>query len=235
MLTARSLLLLCCPSQTADATNFEHFEKELASEMARSTLFRMTLAQAKAFVRSYEVSRMSKGEKLSEAEFKALSELAVTIEAEVVKGLGESTLKQGFFVRLSTRSPKDALIFSAKMKEAVAADVKAVESKVGEGKISLNDKLGTIEARCRCLLNLHCAGIVYHNQVKLLPVRSGQEAVALLASSLRIYQDLCAHIEGQLGPTFDVFVVLRQWVDIRPAYEFRGPSALCVCFCARDF
>lgn len=44
------------------------------------------------------------------------------------------------------------------MKAAVAADVKAVESKVGEGKISLNDKLG----------------IVYNNQVKLLPVHSGQ-------------------------------------------------------------
>mgnify|MGYP001097901769 CR=1 FL=1 len=73
--------------------------------------------------------------------------------------------------------------------------------------MSLNDKLG----------------IVYNNQVKILAVHSGAEAVELLASSLRIYQDLVAHLEGQISAAkFDVFVVLRQWADIRPAFEFRG-------------
>lgn len=93
----------------ADAANIEHYAKDLASEMALSTLFPLSLAQAKALVRAYERTRMQKGEKLSEEELKTLDGLAAVVEKEAAKGLGEAALKEGFFIRLSTRSPKVVL------------------------------------------------------------------------------------------------------------------------------
>jgi len=95
-------------------------------------------------------------------------------------------------------------MFSPKMKKLVQEQVEAIEKQSGK-KIERNTLLG----------------IVYDTHLKCLAVHSGKEAVELLSSSIRIWQDIIATLDGTIGE-FKLFVVLRKWMGISNSLEFRA-------------
>jgi len=112
-------------------------------------------------------------------------------------------LSKGFFVRLNTRSPKDALILSPQMFAAIEEDKKKLQEQGKE--VTSNDVLR----------------FCYVNFVKKMIVHSGKEAVQMLGVSHRIWQDINAAIDTVIDK-FEMFVCVRQWAQIHPSMEFRG-------------
>ena len=56
-------------------------------------------------------------------------------------------------------------------------------------------------------------------------MQNGQEAVSLFAKSGRIYQDLqlaLTNPQGTSNESIGIQVILREWIDVDIAYEFRG-------------
>jgi len=166
-----------------------------------STLIPLSLEQARALSRSYEASYMGKPP-LSPVEVSTLESLSVLIDQEAEKwkpGISSN----GFFVRLNTRSPKDALILSKEMFAAVEEDKKKLESEGGS--VTENDILR----------------FCYVNFVKKMIVHSGKEATRILGLSHRIWQDINSAIDSIIDK-FEMFVVVREWAQIHPSAEFRG-------------
>jgi len=185
----------------AEGTNVEKWFHNLKDQLIPSHLFPLSLEAAKALVASYEHTFMGKPD-LTRDQQNALDSLAALIESEAEKWSPGLTQK-GFFVRLSTRSPKDALIFHPKMFAAIKADCDQLR---GEGKlVTENDILR----------------FCYIHFVKKMVVYSGKEAVSLLATSHRIWQDINASIDSMID-TFEMGVFIREWAQIHPSMEFRG-------------
>jgi len=170
----------------------------LKSELIPSHVFMLNDAEACALARIYEHNQMGK-EPVTAQEQNLLQELAVKIEKEA-KTISPDILQKGFFVRLTTRSPKDSKIFSEEMFRAINEECEKYEQKGG----TVDDNLK---------LN-----IIYVLFVKKMIVFSGQEAVKILGGSHRIWQDICSSrdVGSKVG------IVIRQWADIHPSMEFRG-------------
>lgn len=66
--------------------------------------------------------------------------------------------------------------------------------------------------------NLHLQAYVWAKARSLI-VNTGEQALALLAESERIGTDLELH--EALNPTEKLYILIREWVDIDPAFEFR--------------
>jgi len=126
------------------------------------------------------------------------------IDVEAEKAYPGS-LENGFFIRLNTRSPKDARMFSDIMSDAVHRDELSYVERTGK-EVDMNAKLG----------------IVYVNMVKTMIVHSGRDAVELLGNSHRIWQDISAALDSMIGDEFSIKLVIREWAHIHPSTEFRG-------------
>lgn len=184
--------------QLLEQNNFDKWYDALKSELIPSHVFMISNAEARALARCYEHSQMGK-ESLTTQEQGLLDELSVKIEKEATVISGD-ILKKGFFVRMTTRSPKDSRIFSDEM----FADIKAECDKCAAKGVTVDDNLK---------LN-----IIYVLFVKKMIVYSGKEAIKILGESHRIWQDICSSLDvgSPLG------IVIRQWADIHPSMEFRG-------------
>lgn len=126
----------------------------------------------------------------------ALREAAVRVD-EVIK-----QFPQGAFVRMNTRSPKDGALGRGLVLQLVK---EAIEASPQEDPHSL-----------ACAV---ADGIIYWSCTsRACRVRSGEEAIELLSSSNRVQTDLSLGFltHGQSLP-----VVIREWEDIHPEYEFR--------------
>ncbi len=253
--------------EAAESCNVEKWVDGLEGEVIPVHLIPITPDAARAIVKSYEAVKIPNKPPLNERERQTLSDLASKIDAAAAKafpnfpksgeavsggggadskssgsggsgGRGESSFR-GFFVRLSTRSPKDAMILHPKMRAAVhndlvaasasAAAAAALNAKSTDNKSSAPTTLPpppppppatataattatassggsgggvetAIEAATRAAAV--CAGFpelddntklgsVYVNQIRVLPVQSGSDAVQLLCSSLRCWQGTC--------------------------------------------
>jgi len=195
------LATLAANKAKAEANNVDKWYDALKDVLIPSLLLRLPLPQAKALSRSYESKFLNKPA-LTEEEEKELDNLASTIE-EQVEAWKPGILKAGFFVRLNTRSPKDALILHPKMFAAIQKDK---DEFVAQG--------GTVDENA-------ILRFCYVNFVKQMVVHSGKEAVELLAISHRIWQDIEATISSTVGE-FEMYVVAREWAQIHPSLEFRG-------------
>jgi len=187
--------------QKAEGTNMDKWYESLKDELIPSTLIPLSLDHAKSLVAFYEHHHLKKKPPTQQDE-KNLENLAVFIEEEGNKTFPNME-KEGFFVRLNTRSPKDARIFSPEMFSAIKSDCEKLEH-AGQP-VSDNTKLN----------------IIYVNFVKKMIVYSGKEAVDLLVNSHRIWQDITSAIDSIID-TFSMFVVVREWAHIHPSMEFRG-------------
>eukprot|EP01126_Amoeba_proteus_P043702 TRINITY_DN4812_c0_g1_i3.p1 TRINITY_DN4812_c0_g1~~TRINITY_DN4812_c0_g1_i3.p1 ORF type:complete len:318 (-),score=68.89 TRINITY_DN4812_c0_g1_i3:524-1477(-) len=199
--TSSTLEQLKINKERADANNVDKWYDSLKEVLIPSHLLPLSLDQAKALVRVYESKNMNKPS-LTVQELESLDVLAKTIEEHTLKWRAD-VLQRGFFVRLNTRSPKDSLILEPLMFEAIKKDCDKHEQE--GGKVDDN----TILRFC------------YVNFVKKMIVYSGKQAVDLLGKSHRIWQDISAAIES-IVDKFEMFVVLREWVQIHPSMEFRG-------------
>src|SRR3990167_2409476 len=110
--------------------------------------------------------------------------------------------KNGAFVRLDTRSPKDAVLNSKLVKEIITEKIK---------QNPIKDKF-----------SMECAtsdSIIYWDSVsEACRVTSGAQAVELLTSSNRVSEDITL---GLLSHGEGIKIVIREWENIQPHLEFR--------------
>jgi len=136
-------------------------------------------------------SIVNENEKLSVQNDKlVLDELADKLE-NIIKGF-----PNGAMVRLSTRSPKDAIQHTSKFKQTFAEEL----SKIEGIDYNVDDILW------------------YSSNVHSMCLLSGKEAVDLLVASYRVHDDLARWIEF---PDFDMNIIIRAWEYIHPSMEFR--------------
>ena len=142
---------------------------------------------------------------------------------EAMTNLGKTPGKDKVFVRLSTRSAKDAVIGKSGFKELFEQQVELVKSKE-ESAFLLNSNLPGNSIFNRKLHALYIASTL------ALAVKTGDEAIDMLIRSERIQDDLeselrriekaSSNIEDDSGTSLSLIV--REFSDLNPAREFRG-------------
>jgi hypothetical protein len=117
----------------------------------------------------------------------------------------------GYFIRLASRSPKDAAIFSRAELDAATAKIAAAEPEPAAG--------GTPEAtRANHRLRAFC-----DLSIMSLRVSSGEAAVNLFVSSERVFRDVIEALAAREACGFTQKVVVREWEPLLDQeFEFRG-------------
>lgn len=106
-----------------------------------------------------------------------------------------SKLGGAAFVRLSTRSPKDAIVSSPEFVRSMQEQLRQIDSK---------DLAATGEAFYECVM-------------KAGRMASGKAAVELLCNSSRVFMDLRRSLDAK----FPVLCVVREYCYLAPSSEFR--------------
>eukprot|EP00466_Bigelowiella_natans_P005677 jgi/Bigna1/138778/aug1.46_g13486 len=129
--------------------------------------------------------------------------------AEKISEIAAKNKWSNIFIRLSSRSPKDAAFAKHRFEPLVEAETKNVRN---------SDKSLGLEDEEKSELNVKLRAI-YRASTYCLRVPNGVEAVRLLIESKRIREDLKDFIEGKT----DVFnVVVREFATFDPQMEFRA-------------
>jgi len=114
-----------------------------------------------------------------------------------------------FFVKTSSRSPKDATeLFAERLNQIF---------------LSLKDKNNYVEIQNvdpEVSLKNHIASLVLLSNIEILKVSNAQTALDLLLHSNRIYEDMHESIE--ISKKYQESIVIRKWVPINPLLEIRG-------------
>ncbi|KAL6048674.1 Cell division cycle protein 123 [Balamuthia mandrillaris] len=114
--------------------------------------------------------------------------------------------REHVFVRLSSRSPKDAALSRQGFKSLLEEELQQVKRLEGESATSSDNQL------------LHA---LYRASTVALKVSNGEEGVQLLVESPRIQGDLDAYLHSQKeDETFNV--VVREWGEFDVELEFRA-------------
>lgn len=166
-----------------------------AEELAKYREVSKFLSQMRSFAGNAEIPPME----LSNATKKVMDDISERLD-KVFKEFGGT----GAFVKLSTRSPKDAVLSSQKIKQII-------EEELGE---SEQDEYKGLDWSTRALIAFTRACS------KTMKVTSGREAIELLFNSDRTYQDIL-RMKLMLGDKFEMKLIARKWVDIDPELEFR--------------
>jgi len=104
------------------------------------------------------------------------------------------------FIRISTLSPKDAVIWMhSKLQPILQAELAHVEPDDREGEIIAVNRACCLACR----------------------MTNGDDAMDLLVRSDRVDRHLTARKED-VGDAIKINIVVRRWVDFRPELEFRG-------------
>jgi hypothetical protein len=112
--------------------------------------------------------------------------------------------RDNIFVRLSSRSPKDAALSREGFKDILAHELEQVKVKEGEAATSHTNQL------------LHA---LYRASTVALKVANGEEGVQLLVESPRIQGDLEDVVSKQKN---DFNIIVREWGDFDVDLEFRA-------------
>jgi len=165
------------------------------------------LAQARALIAHYRY-RYNHGRPLTADELRQLRDLEAAIDAEIRAARSKLGGSAEFFVRLSVRSPKDAVGVTPEEYEDALRRVEADEAYAGAGAEHETNRRMVALSDCQ-------AG---------LAVASGRAAMRLLTSSERIFVDLITATDTEeLYNTHPVNVVLRVWEKrLNHRMEFRA-------------
>ena len=145
----------------------------------------------------------------------ALDAIASSIDAAILRMYGTETRHTPVFIRLSTRSPKDARLgpkhageMSALIDEALV-DLAVEDSHGYEGTDDIDQDTAVAAVTRAC--------------VAINQVTSGDQAVALLGSSRRVFQDLTGRLlVADDAHPFAMSVIVRKWDDVMvPEAELR--------------
>mmetsp|Transcript_7597 Transcript_7597/g.10480 ORF Transcript_7597/g.10480 Transcript_7597/m.10480 type:complete len:336 (+) Transcript_7597:34-1041(+) len=179
------------------AANIENWYQDIAEFTFKTVFIPLTKHEANALCNIWEINNTKNTDK-SQMDTNTLKELETKID-EALKGF-----PKGAFAKLSCRSPKDATVNSPEMKQIYLDLVQKEGQPVDE-----NTRLK----------------FLYLAHLRALKVSSGHEAVNLFAKSGRIYQDLqlaLSNPQSTSEDTIGIQVILREWIDVDIAYEFRG-------------
>eukprot|EP01129_Flabellula_baltica_P010931 TRINITY_DN4690_c0_g3_i1.p1 TRINITY_DN4690_c0_g3~~TRINITY_DN4690_c0_g3_i1.p1 ORF type:complete len:354 (+),score=66.02 TRINITY_DN4690_c0_g3_i1:103-1164(+) len=133
-----------------------------------------------------------------------------------VLGLFEESLDQmirkfpnGAFIRMSTRSPKYSVIAKGKSRSFLIQELE----KISQKESLLEDKRYEYNAKLLAL---------YRSGLKGLRVFSGREALELILSSFRIYEDLLREDESEHSKISEFKMFVREWIEFPMEMEFRA-------------
>jgi hypothetical protein len=128
------------------------------------------------------------------------------------------TREKGFFVRLGSRSPKDAVTFSRADLDAETASLAARELVDVDADVTSDDT----ESRHRTMANIRMRAFC-ELSIRGMRVDSGAAAVELFLSSERVFRDVVEALAAQRTCGFTQKVVVREWcAELDQEQEFRG-------------
>jgi len=187
---------------------------DACSDFTQQTQFiPVSKEEAAVIVKQYEFLVLKKTEQeLQGDEYECLKALENKIETVLEdKFYDEETGCPSAFIRLSARSPKDAAFSSEKIKQVLKRKLyerKAAEEGIVTPEDRQNDEFISF----------------FEAQVEVMRFENAQEAIEMIATSNRVYEDLniALKYKGQ-DEKWNIQVVVRKWIphhDI--ALEFRG-------------
>jgi len=184
-------------------TQFEEYSELIKPYTFLSTLFPLPVETARSIREKYnELHNSDKRSGVTWEENGELVNLAKAIDEAKQKFLRTKDI----FVRLSSRSPKDAAIG-----ERGIAIYKEAKKKINALNQEMNDILATEDNT-----KLHA---LYITGTEALRIQTGSQAIDLLINSNRIQDDL----EHFLKTPHDTFnVVVREFANFEVELEFRG-------------
>lgn len=193
------------------SSGIDSWVEKAASETFKTAMVPIEEAEARAIIKHWrEVkSKESILEDGSEGVPAEVLPLAAKIEEAMRTSFSKEVNETGFFVKLSTRSPKDS---HTVFRKAAAAFGKRVAAK--GGKLSA-EATETAEDNARLIA-------FSEENVRACVVRSGEEAIRILCDSYRVAEDLMyAFDEGEKAVS--VSVIIRAYDSrILPHTEFRA-------------
>jgi len=132
-------------------------------------------------------------DKTTDTELQILAHLESKIDALI-----DPWKTTGAFAKLSCRSPKDVTATSESMQRRYAENIAKFE------KPSDNDIVVAL----------------FDAHIKVLKIHTAKEAMDLFLKSYRILEDLQLGLQNE--ETFNIQVIVREWLDISISHEFRG-------------
>jgi hypothetical protein len=175
--------------KSTDPLNIENWYDSVKEYTFETEFIEISSLEAEALIAAYEDPNGKLGK--------------YTIEYKILLLHLEKTLDQfidskiGAFIKLSSRSPKDA-VFKLPHLPQLIQDAK---------------KQGGMDKN---LTITH----IFHQALKVL---NGKEAMFLLTNSQRIYHDLTSLLlESDKDHPFKLVLAVRKWIQIYPGFEFRG-------------
>ncbi|KAG2378545.1 hypothetical protein C9374_008184 [Naegleria lovaniensis] len=117
------------------------------------------------------------------------------------------------FIRLNTRSPKDAAFSSQKIKQILKRKLYEKSMQYREPALLSNDEKQNDEFIS-----------FFESQVEVMRFESGAEALEMMVASNRVYEDLSIALEHRTDPSdWNVFIAMRKWIPGHEiGLEFRG-------------
>eukprot|EP00009_Paramoeba_aestuarina_P017875 CAMPEP_0201527200 /NCGR_PEP_ID=MMETSP0161_2-20130828/34373_1 /ASSEMBLY_ACC=CAM_ASM_000251 /TAXON_ID=180227 /ORGANISM="Neoparamoeba aestuarina, Strain SoJaBio B1-5/56/2" /LENGTH=242 /DNA_ID=CAMNT_0047927921 /DNA_START=6 /DNA_END=734 /DNA_ORIENTATION=- len=129
------------------------------------------------------------------------------LERNIDEAVASSPFLSSFFVRLSTRSPKDAVLVSEKFQNICQEELKLLSSQE-EGVYPDSNDLNR---------RLHA---LYRASTYAMKLTQGIQALHLLITSTRIQDDLAYYTDNEYkGSKYNI--ILREFADFLPELEFR--------------
>jgi len=187
------------------AANIENWYNDVKDYTFPSLFLPLSISEANAFCEIFaknESTNLNSDNKNN----KIFNEIAEKID----KGI-KSFENKAAFVKLSCRSPKDATVTSPEMQKIYKNLINQIDREVtGDN-----------------LLNLKVVAL-FQSHLEALQMVSGKQALELLLRSQRIYEDLKLGIKKyeqdikNKETTFDIQIIVRQWVTVPISGEFRG-------------
>jgi len=185
------------------AANIENWYNDVKDYTFPSLFLPLSISEANAFCEIFaknESTNLNSDNKNN----KIFNEIAEKID----KGI-KSFENKAAFVKLSCRSPKDATVTSPEMQKIYKNLINQIDREVtGDN-----------------LLNLKVVAL-FQSHLEALQMVSGKQALELLLRSQRIYEDLKLGIKNYEQETdkktFDIQIIIRQWVNVPISGEFRG-------------
>ena len=167
-----------------------------------SSFLPLPLATAEAWRRAYSGKPLSADE----------ADLVGELEAQLDEQISSLYASSGAFVRLSTRSPKDAA--DKRDPEIVSAAIAKEMDRAGllDGRM----EVGSPEYDNACLI------AVRHALFALMCVHSGKEALDLCANSARVVSDMKRALDHADALGFHMQLILREFVPFSITFELRG-------------
>ncbi|KAL9657809.1 hypothetical protein ABK040_013147 [Willaertia magna] len=166
----------------------------------------LTIDEAKIICKQYEYSILNKKEnELNSLDYEILDNLRNKIDNQMKS-------ENIYFIRMSTRSPKDAAYQSEKMKEVLQRKLNERNYVTTKQEYLSNEEIQNNEFIS-----------FFESQIESLCVESGNEILELLTTSTRVYEDLIIALQYRNNNEWNIQIVLRNYIlnhDI--ALEFRG-------------